>query len=117
MRFDVKAALAEVRAAGLGVSPAPKGQVAQIARIARSLPADPKNASDAIARRPSAPATQKPGCMVRLSWSGEWVSADRFAAMSDRERYGPRGRLWCGRCRQERDHETALRCLDGERCQ
>ena len=55
--------------------------------------------------------------MVRLNWSGEWVSADRYAAMTDRERYGPQGKLWCGKCRLELDRETALRCLDGEACQ
>ncbi len=51
--------------------------------------------------------------MVRLVWSGEWVSADRYAAMSDRERMGPQGKVFCGRCWQERDRETASRCLDG----
>lgn len=56
--------------------------------------------------------------MVRLVWSGEWVSADRYAAMTERERLGPQGQVFCGKCWQERDRETALRCLDGvEVCQ
>ena len=54
--------------------------------------------------------------MVRLDWSGEWVSRDRWDAMSDLERHGPQGRLFCGKCWQYRDRDTALRCLDGESC-
>ena len=91
-----------------------KAELAGQGGFAPSPAAVPRPAADP---RPSAPAAPKPGCMVRLSWSGEWVNADRFAAMSDRERYGPQGKVWCGKCRQERDRETALRCLDGERCQ
>lgn len=55
--------------------------------------------------------------MVRLAWSGEWVSRDRWEAMSDLERHGPQGRLFCGRCWQYRDPGTALACLDGRTCQ
>lgn len=62
--------------------------------------------------RPSAP-----GSMVRLDWSGEWVSRDRWDAMSDLERHGPQGRLFCGQCWRYRERDTALDCLDARPCQ
>jgi len=55
--------------------------------------------------------------MVRLDWSGEWVSRDRWEAMTDLERHGPQGRLFCGRCWRLQGRDTALACLDGRHCQ
>ncbi len=55
--------------------------------------------------------------MVRLDWSGEWVSRDRWHAMSDLERHGPQGRLFCGKCWHLQDRDTALACLDGRPCE
>ena len=53
---------------------------------------------------------------MRLDWSGEWVSRDRWEAMSDLERHGPRGVLFCGKCWRPRNREVALACLDGRPC-
>ena len=135
MWFDVQAALAEIdalpEAENARSEPQPRAtratratqraenavQVAQVARVARTRPAEPEIAAPEIRPQPSAPAAPKAGCMVRLVWSGEWVSADRYAAMSERERLGPQGEVFCGKCWQERDRETALRCLDGVPCQ
>lgn len=58
----------------------------------------------------------KPGHMVRLVWSGEWVSRDRYDAMTDLERHGPQGRFWCGRCQRYQPPAAAGACLDGETC-
>lgn len=54
--------------------------------------------------------------MVRLDWSGEWVSRDRWEAMSEMERHGPQGRLFCGKCGRWQDRDTALACVDGMPC-
>ena len=56
------------------------------------------------------------GSMVRLDWSREWVSRDRWDAMTDLERHGPRGVLFCGKCWRPRSREVALACLDGRPC-
>ena len=37
--------------------------------------------------------------------------------MSHMERHGPQGLLFCGKCWQYRDRETALACLDRGLCQ
>lgn len=63
------------------------------------------------------PQPSTPGSMVRLDWSGEWVSRDRWDSMSDLERHGPQGRLFCGKCWRYRERDTALACLNGEPCQ
>lgn len=105
--------------------------LAHSARLARPRHSEPKTAPmpggasallihDPAARpapAPSAPAVALHGGMVRLGWSGEWVSRDRWEVMSDFERHGPQGRLFCGKCRDWRDRATALACLDGETCQ
>ncbi len=64
---------------------------------------------------PPKPSAEKSGCMV-ATWSGVWVSADAWAAMTDLERYGPQGQLFCGKCWQYRDRDAALSCLDGRPC-
>lgn len=129
MLFDVQAALSEIMRdtpATIATTATNRTNEAKVAGVAAGpceilLPAAPPGVAVVLPLQGSAsrrtPAPSAPGCMVRLPWSGEWVSADRFVALSDRERYGPQGKLWCGRCRQERGHETALRCLDGEPCQ
>jgi len=61
------------------------------------------------------PGAEKSGCMV-ATWSGVWVSADAWAAMTDLERYGPRGQLFCGKCWQYQERDTALQCLEGRPC-
>ena len=141
MLFDARAALVRIRAAAPveetqsesapGANRANRAKpdsqatadLAPLAHLARPQPSDPKNAPlsggavvlplHGLAPRPAS-APSSPGNMVRLAWSGEWVSADRYATMSDRERHGPLGRIWCGKCRQERDRDIALRCLEGE---
>lgn len=111
-------------------APAPT-HVAQVARVARPKPSEPENVpmpGGAVvlplhgpASRPqpvpSAPAFPLHGGMVRLDWSGEWVSREQWAAMSDLERHGPQGRLFCGKCWRWQDRDTALGCLDGRPCQ
>lgn len=67
-------------------------------------------AHDAEHAPPSAP-----GRMV-ASWTGERVGADAQASMTDLERYGPQGVLFCGNCRQARGRNTALGCLAGRPC-
>lgn len=110
--------------------PQATADLAPLARLARPQPSEPKNAplsGGAVvlplhghAARPapvrSAPAVPLHGGMVRLDWSGEWVSRDRWDAMTDLERHGPQGRLFCGRCWQYRDGASALACLDGRPC-
>lgn len=63
---------------------------------------------------PSRPSAS--GGMVRLDWSGEWVSREQWDTMSDLERHGPRGVLFCGKCWRPRSREVALACLDGRPC-
>ena len=127
MWFDVQAALSEIEALpkveNAQADPAPRAKranranptdaapddLAHLAHLARARPAAPGN----NAAPSSAKVVALRGRMVRLDWSGEWVNADRYAAMSDRERMGPQGKVFCGRCWQERDRETASRCLDG----
>lgn len=147
MLFDARAALARIRAAAPAVpveetrtEPDPganranrakpysqaTADLAPLARLARPQPSEPENApmpGGAIVLplhgpvpRP-APAPSAPGSMVRLVWSGEWVSRDRWDAMSDLERHGPQGRLFCGRCWHLQDRDTALACLDGRPCE
>ncbi len=69
-----------------------------------------------VASRPSAPVVPLHAGMV-VTWCGEWVSRDRWDAMSDLERHGPQGRLFCGKCWRWQDRTTALACLDGRPCQ
>lgn len=147
MLFDARAALARIRADAPAVpveetqsEPDPganranrakpysqaTADLAPLARLARSQPSKPENAplpGGAVvlplhgpASRPAS-APSAPGGMMRLAWSGEWVSRDRWDAMSDLERHGPQGRLFCGKCWRLRDRDTALACLDGESCQ
>lgn len=146
MLFDARAALARIRADAPAVpaaktqsEPAPgancanrakphpqaMADLAPLARLARPQPSEPETApvsGGAVvlplhgpAARP-APVPSAPGGMMRLDWSGEWVSRDRWETMTDMERHGPQGRLFCGRCRRLRDRATALACLDGRPC-
>ena len=111
--------------------PQATADLAPLARLARPQPSEPENApmpggavvlplygpSSRPPPAPSSPAVPLHGGMVRLDWSGEWVSRDRWEVMSDLERHGPQGRLFCGRCWRLQDRDTALACLDGEACQ
>lgn len=104
--------------------------VAQVAQVARLRPSEPENAplpggaavlplhgpASRPKPAPSAPAVPLHGGKVRLDWSGESVSRDRWEAVTDLERHSPQGRLFCGKCWRWRDRDTALRCLDGEAC-
>ncbi len=139
MWFDARAALADIRAATpaaraqpLAPTPAkpahpakPEGQtaggLADLAGLAAPLPAEREShTATGDATAPSlhgSDAPSAPGKMVRLDWSGEWVSRDRWAEMSSLERHGPQGRLFCGKCWRLRDRDTALACLNGTPCQ
>lgn len=44
------------------------------------------------------------------------LGTEAWASMTDLERYGPRGVLFCGNCRQARGRDTALQCLEGRSC-
>lgn len=44
----------------------------------------------------------------RRTWTGRVVSLDAWRALSEWERHGPRGQLWCGFCGAWVDRETAL---------
>lgn len=44
------------------------------------------------------------------------LNAEAWASMTDLERYGPRGVLFCGKCWQPRGRDTALQCLEGRPC-
>ena len=147
MLFDARAALARIRAETPAVPveetrtepdpganranrakphPEATADLAPLARLARPQPSGPENAAmpgvavvlplyGSAARL--APVPSAPGGMMRLDWSGEWVSRDRWEVMSDLERHGPQGRLFCGRCWRLQNRDTALACLDGEACQ
>lgn len=68
------------------------------------------------ATAPSAPVVSLHGRMV-ATWCGVWVSRAQWDAMTDLERHGPQGRLFCGKCWRWQDRGTALACLDGTPCQ
>lgn len=114
--FDVQAALAEI----LRDAPATTATTATKPRNVAEV-ADVAGGQGEISRAPPAVVplhdpSPPPGRMVRLDWSGEWVSRDRWETMSDLERHGSQGRLFCGKCWQYRDREIALGCLDGQPC-
>lgn len=139
MLFDPRAALARIRAAGpvqkTQPDPPPRAtratyatqhppapaHVAQVARVARPQPSKLKIAAPVAGavvlplHGPDTPSAAR--SMMRLDWSGEWVSRDRWDSMSDLERHGPQGRLFCGKCWRYRERDTALACLNGEPCQ
>ena len=125
MLFDVQAALAEITGASPATLATKRQNVVEVADVAVgareiSAPATPPGGAVVLPRhdptaRP-APAPSAPGSMVRLDWSGEWVSRDRWDAMTDLERHGPRGVLLCGECWRPRSREVALACLDGRPC-
>lgn len=123
MFFDARAVLAEIlqnpqapvaTPATPATNPPESAAVSQMSQVSQGVNPEIRK----IAPAPASPGRgARPGCMVRLAWSGEWVSADRYAVMTDLERHGPQGRLFCGKCWQYRDRETALGCLSGEACQ
>lgn len=124
MLFDVNAALAEIMAdtpTTIATTATNRSNVAKVAGVAAgpceiSAPATPPGGAVVLplhgpASRP-VPAPSVPGNMVRLDWSGEWVRRDRWDAMSDLERHGPQGRLFCGKCWRYRGRDTALLCVE-----
>ena len=134
MLFDVQAALAEIMAdtpATIATPATNRANVAKVAGVAAgpcgiAAPATPPGGAVVLplhgpasrpASVPSAPAVPLHGTMVRLDWSGQWVSRDRWHAMSDLERHGPQGRLFCGKCWHLQDRDTALACMDGRPCE
>ena len=100
MLFDVQAALAEITGASPATLATKRQNVVEVADVAVgareiSAPATPPGGAVVLPRhdpaaRP-APAPSALGSMVRLDWSGEWVSRDRWDAMTELERHGPRG--------------------------
>lgn len=43
-----------------------------------------------------------------LTWTGRLVQPEAWGRLTAWERHGPDGRLWCGRCREWVERETAL---------
>lgn len=102
----------KVERAGQAAQPQPVLSVVSVSSGGR----EPETAPACQSPAPSAPAVPFHEEMVRLAWSGEWVSGDRGDALSDLERHGPRGVLFCGNCWRPRSREVALACLDGGTC-
>lgn len=121
MLFDVQAALAEIlgtEAATLATLATNRGGVAGVASVAAPHP--PHDAASgqvlpARAKRPANTAPHSPIPSARgpetfpngfchltgrpRTWSGKVVSLDDWRRLTDWERAGPAGRLFCGTCR------------------
>lgn len=103
-------------------TPSPQGfqarnpQQAEVSSVVSVLSVGRKrDETTALAHDASHAPPSAPGRMV-TAWTGERVSADAHANMTDLERYGPRGVLFCGKCWQPRRRDTALGCLEGRSC-
>lgn len=97
-----------------GKSPAP----APVSRVSQGVGAENgKNANPAPRKRHDAPRTAEPDA-GGITWTGRVVSLDEWRSLSEWDRHGPNGRLWCGLCREWRDAQTAMACADsGKGCE
>ena len=106
MFFDPKAALEEIQkrqrtpatSATLD-TPNPK-KVAKVAKVAGVQPQIPKTA---INNQPFKNSDMRHGRAVNgypKTWTGKIVSPDVWHELTEWERHGPDGRLWCGACRE-----------------
>ena len=125
MLFDAKAALAEIRKQGaapatlatsatLCVKPPPK--VADVADVAALLPdiskSDPRDkVSENVADVAKVAGSDRhfPKTDMRhgftangdpKTWTGRIVAIDAWQGLTEWDRHGPNGRLYCGVCRQ-----------------
>lgn len=114
MLFDVQSALAEIMGAtpATPATPATNGpNVASVAGVAAQRPEiQPPAKVLPFAAQPSAPAQKQddgksfPHGVCDFTdrprtWTGKVVALDEWRRLSDWERNGPAGRLWCGVCR------------------
>ncbi|MBB1498542.1 hypothetical protein [Paracoccus sp. MC1862] len=102
---------AKVEGAGQAAQHQPVLSVVSVSSVGRERETAPVCAPPA----PSAPAVPVHGGMV-ATWCGVWVSREQWDALSDMDRHGPKGRLFCGKCWQWQDRDTALACLSGRPC-
>ena len=131
MWFDVAAALADIEAHPPATAAAsqpeapPVSQLSQVSQAPEAAPhalatgsAGPVALSPPSQPRPSRPAPSAPGGGTfrhgvtgggrPRTWTGRIVSLEEWRGLSEWERHGPDGRLWCGCCRAWVPRETAL---------
>lgn len=127
MHFDARAVLAEIlesepRAPATAATPATQGPetrpMSRMSRVSQGVGAENgKNANPAPRPRHDTPRTAKPEA-GGITWTGRVVSLDEWRSLSEWDRHGPNGRLWCGLCREWRDAQTAMACADsGKGCE
>lgn len=125
MLFDVQAALAEILGGEAATPATPATNGADVAKVAAVAAQQPRQANEAEVLTLPAPAQPEPRPAPRLAvvparpvhdpeafpngvcrctgrprtWTGKVVSLEDWRRLSDWEREGPAGRLFCGICR------------------
>jgi hypothetical protein len=110
MLFDVKAALAEILDGGVAIpaisaiSEEEPPAKSQESRQSQPSHVDPPTQADDNASDPPAPVSADGYCRT---WSGRIVRLDEWRRLSEWDRHGPDGRMFCGICREWTEPKSA----------
>lgn len=116
MLFDVQAALSDILASAPATIATPATKTDQVAKVA-DVAAGPCEVSAAATPGADAfPHGFAAGGFPR-TWTGRVVSLAEYRTLDEWEKHGLAGKWWCGKCKQERNRSTALRCLAGGHCE
>lgn len=102
MLFDVQAALAEILGDAHAVQPGPVSRTAKPAEAppAKVLPFVPPQEPPEPSRQDGETFRHGPSPDGRpRTWTGRFVRLDQWHTLSEWDRHGPDGRLFCGICR------------------